>query len=175
MSITLLWRTGLIGGTENDLDGKPVGQINDNDSALVLSPTGFFLFMYDASSSLVASPPYIINPADNIGDGRWIRKPLSNNSPRTITNNDSVSDFDSVILIDATSGNIQLTLLPAAYANALTVIRIDDPIVTGNSVNLVPQTGESIDFKNVDEMYALELYKESKTIISDGGSNHIFV
>lgn len=62
----------LTGGATSALDGITTATITDNDIACGYSGTTWYVYHYDAASSAAESSPDVIQPDDNVGNGRWL-------------------------------------------------------------------------------------------------------
>lgn len=63
------WRSGLTGGTGNDLDGIPSASLTTGDVANVIDGTNFYVYHYDSTDATAESSPDTIEPDD--GGGAW--------------------------------------------------------------------------------------------------------
>src|SRR6056297_3128839 len=67
------YRTGLIGGTTNDLDNIEVAGLSDGDVGMVLTGGNRYWYKYVAANSDSESSPDVIIPDDNSsGTGAWV-------------------------------------------------------------------------------------------------------
>lgn len=85
---------------------------------------------------------------------------------RTITANDSSTQDDSTILVDATAGNITLSLHSAtSFLSPLVVTKIDASV---NTVSIVPTGGDSLNGGGGG--ITLTTQYETRTFVADGTS-----
>jgi len=68
------YKTGLTGGTENDLDGISVYNLADGDIAAVFNSNIARFYVLDIDSGETADDITIIEPATDPGDVRWIEQ-----------------------------------------------------------------------------------------------------
>lgn len=113
----------------------------------------------------------VLNKADNTQLLQAIRivAGLTPSAIRTISASATVLATDRIILIDATSGPINLTFMSAAHANAkaIKVMRIDS---TANQVSLLPQAAETIAWEASIE---LTMRGESYEYVPTGSNNYL--
>jgi hypothetical protein len=74
MSLDLILRTALTGGTDGTLDNYPVASCETGKPAIVfVQGAGFYSYMYDETETGAESSPNIIIPDDNAsGTGAWV-------------------------------------------------------------------------------------------------------
>jgi hypothetical protein len=75
MSLDLILRTALTGGTDGALDNYPVASCETGKPAIVMVlGVGFYPFFYDETEAGAESSPNIIIPDDNTsGTGAWVK------------------------------------------------------------------------------------------------------
>lgn len=69
----VIWRSRVTGGALSDLDGTLVAGIADGDRAIVMDTTGVNFYVYEEANAGLDTPPDIVQPLDNAGNGRWVR------------------------------------------------------------------------------------------------------
>ena len=101
MDVIAYFKTGLTGGTIDDLDSIDGDVLSDKDFALIMQAGIFSVYIYDADSGIAESVPDVIEPISNAGDGRWILQPSASSTAirkgiaRFSTLPESVSGTDS--------------------------------------------------------------------------------
>lgn len=104
MAVNKSWaKTGLTGGTSDDLDGIAVALLSDDDFAYVRDGDNSYEYKYDSSSTASEDSPYVIKPDDAGSSGRWIlQQPFGANgenlllNPEFIVNQDVYNFSDSI-------------------------------------------------------------------------------
>ena len=93
--------TGLTGGTTGCLDKIDGAVLQDQDIALVVESTNFYVFLLDEDSGESESSPDVIAPDANAGDKRWIS--IQYYRSISIEKDDSVYVWKKVALSDSES------------------------------------------------------------------------
>jgi hypothetical protein len=68
----IYWRTSLTGGESGALDVIDGDDLADQDAALVVTSSNFYVYTLDADSAINEDSPNVIKPDSNAGDKRWI-------------------------------------------------------------------------------------------------------
>ncbi len=71
---SILNKTGLTGGTSNDLDGVDGAALVDGDFAFVCYGGEFYFYELDATFGATENSPSVISPDSNAGTKRWLLK-----------------------------------------------------------------------------------------------------
>ncbi len=99
-----LGATSLIGGATGALDKIDGDTLTDGDGCLVITATGYYLYILDDDSGAVESSPDVIAPDTNPGTKRWIlQKSLSTHSD--ISTNDAATDVTGAELEELTDAS----------------------------------------------------------------------
>jgi hypothetical protein len=78
--------TVLTGGGTGALDAIDGAGLADLDIAMVVTPTGTYIYSLDADSALAESSPYVISPDSNAGNKRWVLSSENNLVTSSATN-----------------------------------------------------------------------------------------
>lgn len=129
-------------GKNTDLDNAVAGSLEVGS----LRDTGSFMQRWSGTAW------------ENIAPGNWVRVGATITTSRQLTLN------DDVVRVDATSGNVVTSLLPAATAvnKQYTVIKIDS---SGNTVTIDPDGSELI---NLAATKVISAQLVAWTFFSDG-------
>lgn len=65
--------TALTGGTTGALDSYDGTDLQDGDTARVVTSTSIYHFILDADSAASESSPEVVSPDSNAGDKRWVK------------------------------------------------------------------------------------------------------
>ena len=71
------YKTAIVGGASNSLDGEDGNSLQDNDFAICLVSNETSFYILDATSGLAESFPDVISPDTNPGTKRWILQSIS--------------------------------------------------------------------------------------------------
>jgi hypothetical protein len=165
----LHWRNGRTGGGTNNLDGIAYAGLLDNDAALVIDSTGVYFYYYNSASTTAEDGINIIAPDDVGASGRWLLLPVGRRSVQVVTSDYTVTLADVFIYVDATSGNIDVTLPdPASFSLPIIIVRKD------SSANMVTIQGAAGTIQD-EASITLDTQYEGYTFSPDGVSNYAMI
>jgi hypothetical protein len=88
-------------------------------------------------------------------------------SPRTMTASGSVLDNEGILFVDATLGDVVVTLLQASRGRGVSIMRIDDSAFT---VSVVPYSGDTL---QGGDAYTIDSQWSSATFRGDGNTTSV--
>lgn len=126
--------------------------------------------VYNKKVNLVQGNANNVAILDGSGQLQDSGTPINITTTSVVTATYTVAPTDEVLLIDASGGNITITLHAATVGRSrpLVVKRLDDPSVTSNTVTINAATGDSIDGGTSITLSAQYVYNQ---LITDGNTN----